>query len=90
MDRRNSETRGRVLPFIRPDMQRGGRSAHRVRAAKVSAVDTSIGEEALNAEWNRLLELTAQACTWRDPESIAAVKATLGRLERQTLRDWFR
>ncbi len=90
MDRRNSETRGRVLPFVRPHMPRNSRSAQRSRAARAVLVDAGVAEEALNAEWNRLLELTAQACTWRDPESIAAVKATLGRLERQTLRDWFR
>jgi hypothetical protein len=46
-------------------------------------------ERQLNATWDRLLELTVQACTWRDPESLAAVEEVLRALMQETRREWF-
>ena len=42
----------------------------------------------LEAEWNRLAILVAEALCWRDPESVEAVEACVGRLERLVSADW--
>ena len=45
-------------------------------------------DRALDAEWNRLAILVAEALCWRDPESVAAVGACVARLERLVRADW--
>ena len=42
----------------------------------------------LEAEWNRLAVLVAEALSWRDPESVEAVGACVARLERLVRADW--
>src|SRR3989442_15552713 len=42
----------------------------------------------LDAEWNRLAILVAEALSWRDPESVEAVGACVARLERLVRADW--
>ena len=42
----------------------------------------------LDAEWNRLGILVAEALCWRDPESVEAVEACVVRLERLVRADW--
>ena len=42
----------------------------------------------LDAEWNRLGVLVAEALSWRDPESVEAVGACVARLERLVRADW--
>ena len=42
----------------------------------------------LDAEWNRLAILVNEALSWRDPESVEAVEACVGRLERLVRADW--
>ena len=42
----------------------------------------------LDAEWNRLAILVAEALCWRDPESVEAVGACVARLKRLVLEDW--
>ena len=45
-------------------------------------------DRTLDAEWNRLAILVAEALSWRDPESVEAVEACVGRLERLVRADW--
>ncbi len=45
-------------------------------------------EDAVQAEWNRLPALVAEACSWRDPESIAAVEGCVARLKELVRREW--
>ena len=42
----------------------------------------------LDAEWNRLSILVAEALCWRDPESVEVVEACVTRLERLVRADW--
>lgn len=45
-------------------------------------------EDTVQAEWDRLPALVADAWSWRDPESIAAVEACLTRLKALVLEEW--
>ena len=45
-------------------------------------------EDAAQVEWNRLPALVAEAWSWRDPESIAAVEACVTRLKSFVLEEW--
>jgi hypothetical protein len=89
-------SRGVVVPFTTVGRacgaadHRNHRSAPPAVASAVPSSHDAGRDEALNAEWNALLDLTVQACTWRDPESLAAVEAVLARLTRETLREWSR
>ncbi len=79
---------------MRDDRSRSNVLQFRGRAAATSAAPHGpadidpVRECALNADWDRLLELTVQACTWRDPESLAAVQDVLARLMREATREW--
>jgi hypothetical protein len=42
----------------------------------------------LNAEWNRLMRLAAEASVWRDPDSLAAIQDCLALLRSWVSRDW--
>ena len=42
----------------------------------------------LDAEWNRLAILVAEALSWRDPDSVEAVEACVTRLGRLVRADW--
>jgi hypothetical protein len=42
----------------------------------------------LDAEWDRLAVLVAEALCWRDPESVTAVGACVARLEPLVRADW--
>ena len=42
----------------------------------------------LEAEWNRLAVLVAEALSWRDPESVEAVEACVASLKRLVRADW--
>lgn len=79
-------TRGRVLRFVPRPPGAQVRARHGTRRATTVS---STSDEVVNAAWDRLRVLTEEAWIWRDPESIAAIKAALGRLERQTLREWY-
>lgn len=79
-------TRGRVLTFV----ARAPSARARARRGRWRPASSGWESDArLNADWDRLMALTEEACIWRDPESIAAVKAVLRRLERTTLREWY-
>jgi hypothetical protein len=45
-------------------------------------------DRTLDAEWNRLAILVAEALCWRDPESVEAVEACVARLGRLVRADW--
>lgn len=77
--------RGVVLAF----RQRPGEGAPdgRREASREASLDVA-RERQLNATWDHLLELTVQACTWRDPESLAAVDEVLRALMHETRREW--
>jgi hypothetical protein len=78
---RDDGSRGNVLQFR-------GRGAPAPAAPRNPDEVDPARERVLNAEWDRLLELTVQACTWRDPESLAAVELVLARLVREATREW--
>lgn len=89
---RQQGSRGIVVPFVAPIDTASRRARRRTpggpaHAAAPPAADPG-RDEVLNAEWDQLLDLTLQACTWRDPESLAAVHLVLARLTRETLREW--
>jgi len=45
-------------------------------------------QDSLEAEWQQLFVLAAQAWSWRDPESVAAVEACVSRLKNLVLEEW--
>jgi len=81
---RESRSRSNVLQFP----GRGAGSSVGSFAPRNAAEVDPARERVLNAEWDRLLDLTVQACTWRDPESLAAVEDVLARLVSETTREW--
>ena len=46
------------------------------------------GDDALNAEWDRMRSLADDAWSWRDPEALAALGDCVARLGMRTLADW--
>jgi hypothetical protein len=42
----------------------------------------------LNADWDRLITLAAEAWSWRDADCVAAVEACIAHLRRSVDRDW--
>jgi hypothetical protein len=57
-------------------------AAYRLRGADAER------DRILEAEWNRLAVLVAEALCWRDPESVTAVAACAARLKRLVGADW--
>ena len=47
-------------------------------------------QDALEAEWEQLFVLVAEAWSWRDPESVAAVEACVTRLKNLVRDEWGR
>jgi hypothetical protein len=45
-------------------------------------------QDSLQAEWDQLPILVAEAWSWRDPESVAAVEACVTRLKDLVLKEW--
>ena len=87
----SKDSRGTVVPFAPV----GRRTAPgRVRAALAANAAPwldcwpPLDDAGLNADWDRLVALVMQAWCWRDPESIEAVDACLGRLRALVARDW--
>ena len=65
------------------------------RPAQVIALNTyrqrvaeTVRDGVLEAAWNRLAALVAEALCWRDPESLAAVEACVAHLKVLVLADW--
>jgi hypothetical protein len=42
----------------------------------------------LNAEWDGLLAAVKEAWSWRDPDSLATLEASVARLRPGVLEDW--
>ena len=57
-------------------------NAYRQRVAE------TVRDGVLEAAWNRLAALVAEALSWRDPESLAAVEACVAHLKELVLADW--
>ncbi|HLK10874.1 MAG TPA: hypothetical protein VKW76_05800 [Candidatus Binatia bacterium] len=66
----------------RPSVQRGGLVLP-FRRRRRRAADAE-----RNADWDRLLELTRAAWSWRDPESLDLVERLVERLHAQVRREW--
>ena len=45
-------------------------------------------EDAVQEDWNQLPVLVAEAWSWRDPESVAALEACVSRLKDLVLKEW--
>ena len=80
-----------LLSAHSPDPPWGG-PRRRARVIQLAAyrqrvVDTD-RDRILDAEWNRLAVLVAEALCWRDPESVSAVGACVARLEVLVRADW--
>ena len=45
-------------------------------------------QDLLEAEWEQLFVLVAEAWSWRDPDSVAAVEASVTRLKNLVLDEW--
>jgi hypothetical protein len=70
-----------ILQFpLRP---RSGRDRDALRPASRDS-----GDSRLDAQWDQLLELTNQAWSWRDPESLDEMEQLLVRLCERVLREW--
>jgi hypothetical protein len=83
---RDQRRKSVVVPFrARPRINVAAPASEASQATPFVDVDH---ERLLNADWDALLELTVQACTWRDPESLAAVERVLTRLIHETGREW--
>src|SRR5262249_31326658 len=70
-----------ILQFsLRPRSSRDRAALHRA--------NRDACESRLNAQWDLLLELTNQAWSWRDPESLDEMEQLLACLCERVLGDW--
>jgi len=60
------------------------------RTNDVISLDRYISRDdaALNAEWDRLVQLVDEAWTWRDPVTLAALGSWVVRLGLRSLGEW--
>jgi len=42
----------------------------------------------LNGQWDRLMQLVGEACTWRDLDSLTAIEDCLAQLRSRVKLDW--
>ena len=84
-------SRGIVIAFRRrPDNRRmpsvGAETAKKPVASLARLYESR--DVLLNADWDRLMTLIADAWSWRDPDCVAAVEDCLAQLRRSVDHDW--
>lgn len=58
--------------------------------APAIALPPETGDDHINADWDRLMQLASQAWSWRDPESLDTLEQAVARLRTWIDRDWSR
>jgi hypothetical protein len=85
-------SRGIVVPFRRPrpDTRRMPSGAAETAKKPVPCLVRfyESRDVVLNADWNRLITLVAEAWCWRDPDCVAAIEACLAHLRHSVDHDW--